>query len=138
MKPNNYYALRVNFLPRDVCLDALVYVVRSLGSCGCTLSRGPNSSHFVGITYSYVELLLRLCQFAECHRTLNFHDTHTSLPITIAEEHKHARLKVEVGVRLALEAIHRVEGEHTWLVDEVEEHLVEEARLKAEEEEQAR
>ena len=55
-----------------------------------------------------------------------------------AEEHKHAQLKVEVGVRLALEARQRAEEEHAWIEDEEEEHLVEEARLKAEEEDQAR
>ena len=63
---------------------------------------------------------------------------HASLPITRAEENKCARLKVEVEVRLALEARHRVEEEHTWLEAEEEARLVEEARLKAEEEEQAR
>ena len=42
------------------------------------------------------------CQFSECHRTMNFNYTHASLPITRAEEHKRTRLKVEVGVRLAL------------------------------------
>ena len=46
---------------------------------------------------------------------MNFHDTHTSLPITRAEEHKHARLKVEVGVRLVLEVRQRAEEEHEWL-----------------------
>ena len=58
--------------------------------------------------------------------------------MTRADEHKCARLKVEVGVRLALEARRRVEEEHTWLEAEEEAHLVEEARLKAEKEEQAR
>ena len=67
-----------------------------------------------------------------------FLDMHASLPMTRAEEHKRARLKVEVGVRLALEARQRVEEEHTCLEAEEEAHLVEEARLKAEEEEQAR
>ena len=43
-----------------------------------------------------------------------------------------------MGVRLALEARQKVEEEHTWLEAEVEERLVEEARLKAEEEEQDR
>ena len=38
-----------------------------------------------------------------------------SLPMTRAEEHKCARLKVEVGVRLSLEARQRVEEEHAWL-----------------------
>ena len=68
---------------------------------------------------------------------MHFLDTHASLPMTIAEEHKHARLKVEVGVRLALEARQRVEEEHAWLEAEEEERLVEEARLKSEREEQA-
>ena len=59
-------------------------------------------------------------------------------PMTRSEEHKCARLKVEGGVRLALDARQRVEEEHAWLEAEEEERLVEEARLKAEEEEQAR
>ena len=42
-----------------------------------------------------------------------------------------------MGVRLALEARQRLEEEHTWLEAEEEARLVEEARLKAEEEEQA-
>ena len=62
---------------------------------------------------------------------------HTSLPIARAEEHKPARLKVDVGVRLVLESRQRVEEEHAWLEAEMEARLVEEARLKAEEEEQA-
>ena len=51
---------------------------------------------------------------------MHFYDTHTSLPITRAEEHKLARLKVEVGVCLSLEAIKRAEEEeeHTWLESE--------------------
>ena len=69
---------------------------------------------------------------------MHFHDTLTSLRMTRAEEHKHARLKVEVGVRLAPEARQRVEEEHAWLEAEEEARLVEEERLKAEEEEQAR
>ena len=69
---------------------------------------------------------------------MHFHDTHASRPIAGAEGHKRARLKVDVGVRLALESRQRVEEEHTWLESEVEARLVEEARLKAEEEEQAR
>ena len=69
---------------------------------------------------------------------MHFHDTLASLTMTRAEEHKHARLKVEVGVRLALEAIYRAEEEHTWLEAEEETRLVEEASLKAEKEEQAR
>ena len=43
-----------------------------------------------------------------------------------------------MGVRLALETQQRVEEEHAWLEAEEEARLVEEARLKAEEEEQAR
>ena len=35
-----------------------------------------------------------------------------------------------MGVRLALEAIQRVEEKHAWLETEVEARLVEEARLK--------
>ena len=58
---------------------------------------------------------------------MHFHDTLASLTMTRAEEHKHARLKVEVGVRLALEARQRVEEEHAWLEAEEEAHLVEEA-----------
>ena len=46
---------------------------------------------------------------------MHFLDTHASLPMTRAEEHKRARLKVEVGVRLALETIQRVAEEHAWL-----------------------
>ena len=58
--------------------------------------------------------------------------------MTRVEEHKRARLKVEVGVRLALEARQIVEEEHAWLEAEEEARLVEEARLKSEEEELAR
>ena len=43
-----------------------------------------------------------------------------------------------MGIRPALEARQRVEEEHAWLEAEEEARLVEEARLKAEEEEQAR
>ena len=43
-----------------------------------------------------------------------------------------------MGVRLALEARQRLEEEHAWLKAEVEAHLDEVARLKSEEEEQAR
>ena len=43
-----------------------------------------------------------------------------------------------MGVRLALEERQRVEEEHAWLEAEEEARLFEEARLKAEEEEQAR
>ena len=53
--------------------------------------------------------------------------------MTRAEEHKRARLKVDVGVRLALEAIQRAEEDNAWLEAEEEARLVEEARLKAEE-----
>ena len=63
---------------------------------------------------------------------------HASLRITRAEEHRRARLKVEVGLHLALEAIQRAGEEHTWLEAEEETRIVEEARPKAEEEEQAR
>ena len=69
---------------------------------------------------------------------MHFHDTHASLPIAGAEDHKCAWLKVDVGVRLALESRERVEEEHAWLEAEVEARLVGEARLKAEEEEQSR
>ena len=69
---------------------------------------------------------------------MHFHNTLASIPIEEAEDHKRAQLKVDVGVRLALEARQRVDEEHAWLEAEVEERLVEEARLKAEEEEQAR
>ena len=58
--------------------------------------------------------------------------------MTRAEENKRARLKVEVGVRLALEERQRAEEEYAWLEAEEEARLVEEARLKAEEEDQAR
>ena len=69
---------------------------------------------------------------------MNFHDTLASLPIAGAEDHKRARLKVDVGVRLSLEARQRVEEEHAWLEAEVEARLFEEARLKSEEEEKHR
>ena len=68
---------------------------------------------------------------------MNFHGTHTSLPITRAEEHKRSRLKVVEGVHLYLEARQRSEEDHTWLETEEEARLVEEESLKAEEEEQA-
>ena len=70
---------------------------------------------------------------------MHFHGTHTSLLINRAEEHKLARLKVELGVRLALDVRHRAEEEeeHARLEAEEEARLVEEARLKAEEEAQA-
>ena len=63
---------------------------------------------------------------------MHFHDTLASLTMTRVEEHKHARLKVEVGVRLALEARQRVEEEHAWLEAEEESRLVEESKLKTE------
>ena len=50
--------------------------------------------------------------------------------MTRAEDHKRARLKVEVGVRLALEARQRVDEEHAWLEAEEEERLIEEAHQK--------
>ena len=59
---------------------------------------------------------------------MHFLDTHASLPMTRSEEHKCARLKVELGVRLALEARQRGEEEHAWLEAEEEARLVEEAR----------
>ena len=67
---------------------------------------------------------------------MHFQDTHTSLPITRAEEHKCARMKVEEGIHPSLEAIWRAEKEEepTWIYDEEETRLVEEARLKYEEE----
>ena len=68
---------------------------------------------------------------------MNFQDTHASLPINRAEDHKRARLKLEQGVRLALEARHRADQEHTQIEAEEEARFVEEAKLKAEEEDQA-
>ena len=71
---------------------------------------------------------------------MNFQNTHTSLPITIADEYEHAWLKVEDELRLALEArwILGQEQEHTQIDAEEEARLVEEARLKSEEEEYTR
>ena len=65
---------------------------------------------------------------------MHFYDMHASLSINRSEEHKRAQLKVEVEVRLALEARHiaEEEEEHAWLQAEEEDRLVEEARLKAE------
>ena len=63
---------------------------------------------------------------------MHFHNTLASLTIDGAEDHKRARLKVDMGVRLALEAIQRGEEKHAWLETEVEARLVEEARLKTE------
>ena len=68
---------------------------------------------------------------------MHFHNTHASLPITGEEEHKRARLKVELGLRLALEARQRAEEEHSWIEAEEGARLVEEERLKAEEDEKA-
>ena len=56
---------------------------------------------------------------------MHSNDTHASLPITRAEEHKRARLKVEVWIRLALEARQRAEEKHAWLEPEEEARLVE-------------
>ena len=69
---------------------------------------------------------------------MHFHDTLASLTIFGAGDHKRARLKVDVGVRLALESRQTVEEEHAWLEAEEEARLIEESRLKSEEEEQAR
>ena len=71
---------------------------------------------------------------------MHFHNTHASLPITRAEEHKRARLNVEEGIRLSLEAIRKAEEveDHARLETEEEARLVEEAKLKYEEEEQDR
>ena len=68
---------------------------------------------------------------------MHFIDTLASLPMTRAEEHKRARLKVEVGVRLALESRQIVEEEHAWLEAEEEARLVEDARQEAKENEHA-
>ena len=56
---------------------------------------------------------------------------HVFLPITRSKEHKRARLKVEEGVRLALEVRKIAEEEHAQLEAEEEARLIEEARLKA-------
>ena len=63
---------------------------------------------------------------------------HESLPITRADEHKCAQLKIEEGIHLSLEARRREEEEedHAQLEAEEEAHLVEEERLKSEEEEE--
>ena len=68
---------------------------------------------------------------------MHFNDTLASLPIARAEDHKCTRMKVDVVVRLFLEARQRVEEENAWTEAEEEARLVEEARLKAEEEDQA-
>ena len=69
---------------------------------------------------------------------MHFHNTHASLPISGAEDHKRSQLKVEVRVLLALEARYRVEEEHVWIEAEGGARLIEEARMKSEGEEQAR
>ena len=58
---------------------------------------------------------------------MHFHDTHASLPMSREDEHKRAQLKVELGVRLALEERQRVEEEHTLLEAEEVARLIEEA-----------
>ena len=63
---------------------------------------------------------------------MHFHDTHASLPIIRAEDHNCARLKVEEGVRLSIEARWRAEEEHALLEAEEEARLVENERLKYE------
>ena len=73
------------------------------------------------MTYSYVELLLLSDRFAECHRTLHFHDTHVALHINISEKCKHACQKNRRGVRLDIEARGKAKKEE------------ENARLEAEE-----
>ena len=68
-----------------------------------------------------------------------FHDTHTSLPVTIAEEHKSAWIKVEEEVLLYLELRWQAEEEeHLRLKSEEEARIAEEARMEAYEEERAR
>ena len=57
---------------------------------------------------------------------MHFHNTHASLSINRAEEQKCARLKVEVGVQLALEARQGAEEEHKWIEAEEEASIVEE------------
>ena len=61
---------------------------------------------------------------------MHFHNTHASLIITREGEHNLARMKVEVGVRLSLEARQRAEEEHTRIETEEEVRLIEEATLK--------
>ena len=53
---------------------------------------------------------------------MHFHDTYASLTITIVEDHKRARINVEYGVQLSLEAIRiaEEEEEHTHLEAEEE------------------
>ena len=69
---------------------------------------------------------------------MHFHDTYASLLISGAEDHNREWMKVDMGVLLSLEQRQMAEEEHAWLEAEVEARLVEEASLKAEEEEQAR
>ena len=66
---------------------------------------------------------------------MNFHETHASLPITRAGDHKRVRLKVEEGVRLDLEARRRSEenDEHVRLDSEEEACLVGGSKQKSEE-----
>ena len=58
---------------------------------------------------------------------MHFHDTYASLTITIVEDHKRARINVEYGVQLSLEAIRiaEEEEEHTHLEAEEEAWIVE-------------
>ena len=58
---------------------------------------------------------------------MHFLDTLASPPMTRAEEHERARLKVEVGVCLALKVRQIVEEEDAWLEAEEEARIVEEA-----------
>ena len=64
---------------------------------------------------------------------------HTQIPITGAEEHTHTQLKVEEGVHISI-VVRRItedDEEQSWIEAEEEARLVEEARLKSEEEDQA-
>ena len=99
---------------------------------------GPNLSCLVGIRQIYVESVLQSCQFAECHRILYFHESQASLPITRAQDHKCARLKLEEEVCPDLEARQRGEEgeEHARLEAEEKSRLIEGTRLKSEEEEE--
>ena len=54
---------------------------------------------------------------------MHFHDTHVSLTLTRAEDHKRERLTVEEGVRLELDARRKEEEEHAWLESEEDAHL---------------
>ena len=51
---------------------------------------------------------------------MHFCDTHTSIPITISEEHKRAQLKVEEGVLLYPEARQRAKEEEEHALIEAE------------------